>query len=283
MNDSDFPVKTRWTIISRAQDGADPAAAKKAFEGICRDYAPPLYAYARATGLAPEEATRLVNELFYRMTLELFPIHHPDKELPEIPRDQLPIGKQGATTDDTPLLERAEDYRDENRAKHGAGAGRFRDFCMLQIKTILRTDWRSQLRASQQGAIFSVADATEFEHEASDDTKARQSEHSPEEVYRRRWRRTLLRRARQALRERYAAAGNEERFRILWPLVDRDDADGLTSAQAGEQLGLTAEGVRSAVLRMKRELKEEILRQIADTIDSQDPADLEEEIRALFN
>ena len=156
MNESNF-TETRWTRIRRAQDGADPAAAKKAFEGICRDYAPPLYAYARATGLAPEEATRLVNELFYRMTLELFPIHNPDDQLPEIPRDQLPIGMRGATTDATPLLERAEDYRDDNRAKHGPDAGRLRDFFMLQIKTILRTDWRSQLRASQQGAIFSVA------------------------------------------------------------------------------------------------------------------------------
>ena len=281
-NESRFP-ETRWTRVRKARNAYDPGEARTAFERLCRDYRSPLYAYARAIGLVPEDAQRLVNELFYRMTYELFAIHYPDKETPDIPRDQLPIGKQRDSGDNTPLLERAEDFSSKNRELYGAHAGRLRDFFMLQLKTIVHTDWRTSKRRSQEGCVFSTEDVAKVEHELRDDLKDMQSAGLPDEIFRRRWRRTLLQRARQALKQEMERKGELERFRVLWPLVDRDDADPQTSQQVAESLGMTDGGVRAAVSRIRDNLRDHILRQIADTVDSEDPAMLEEEIRALFS
>ncbi len=276
---------TRWTVVRKAQDALHPEEARRAFERLCRDYWAPLYAYGRAINLSPEDAQRLVNELFYRMTYELFPCHHPDAELPDIPHHQRPIGKQreAATGSDAPLLERAEGYRDHNRAKHGAAAGRLRDFFMLQLKTIAHSDWRTTKRRSQDGEVFSVADAATVEHELSADFQEAQGAFSPDEIFLRRWRRTLIRRARQALRQEMEEKGDLQRFQVLWPLVDRDEADSFTSQQAAELLGMSDGGVRATVSRLKDRLRAPILRQIADTVDSDDPEILAAEVRALFS
>jgi RNA polymerase sigma-70 factor (ECF subfamily) len=281
-NESRFP-ETRWTRVRSARDAQNPGEAREAFERLCRDYWSPLYAYARAIGLVPEDAQRLVNELFYRMTYELFPIHHPGEMIPDIPREQLPIGKQRDSGDNSPLLERAEGYSGKNREIYGDQAGRLRDFFMLQIKTIAHTDWRSSKRQSQDGCIFSTEDVAKVEHELSDEMKAMQSSNLPDEIFRRRWRRTLLQRARQALKQEMERKGELPRFQVLWPLVDRDDADNATSQQAAERLGMTDGGVRAAVSRLRDNLRDHILRQIADTVDSDDPAALEDEVRALFS
>lgn len=280
-NESRFP-ETRWTRIRASHNSENPAEAREAFERLCRDYWSPLYAYARVIGLVPADAQRLVNELFYRMTYELFPIHHPAEEKPDIPREQLPIGKQRDSGDHTPLVQRAEDYSGKNRELYGINAGRLRDFFMLQIKTIAHTDWRTSKRQSQDGSIFSTEDVTKVEHELRDDLMNMQTASQPDEIYLRRWRRTLLQRARNALRQEMERKGELQRFEVLWPLVDRDATENLTSQQAADQLGMTDGGVRAAVSRLRDNLRDHVLRQIVDTMDSQDPAVLQEEVRALF-
>src|SRR3954471_785792 len=53
-----FPT-TCWSRVARAGDPADPEA-RAALEGLCRDYWYPLYAFARREGLAPDDASDLV-------------------------------------------------------------------------------------------------------------------------------------------------------------------------------------------------------------------------------
>lgn len=279
---SRFP-ETLWTRVRRAHNPGDPDAARKAFGQLCGEYWSPLYAYARAIGLAPADAQRLVNELFYRMTWELFPTHHPEMDLPEIPEGQRPIGKQRDNGNATPLLERAEDFAVKNRARHGPQAGRLRDFFMLQIKSIAHSDWRTNSRRSKDSEVFSIDDVSKVESELHDDFKAVQSSGSPDEVFLCRWRRTLLRRARMALQQEMEDKGDGERFQVLWPLVDKEDHGGLTSEGAGRLLGMSDGNVRVMVTRMRAKLRDHILSQIAGTLESDDPADLQAEIRALFS
>lgn len=52
---SSFPA-TRWSIVAAAASGGDRAAAHTALSELCRVYWFPLYAYARRTGLSPEDA-----------------------------------------------------------------------------------------------------------------------------------------------------------------------------------------------------------------------------------
>jgi RNA polymerase sigma-70 factor (ECF subfamily) len=279
-----FP-NTCWTQIRDSRDRSNPVEARQAFERLCKGYWAPLYAYARAIGLSPDDARRLVNELFYRMTYELFPCHYPDLEIPEIPHNERPIGKKrdAVTGGEVPLLERAEHFRDRNREKHGESAGRLRDFLMLQIKTIARSDWRSSKRQSQDGDVFSVPDAAMVEHELADDLKLAQKMASPDEIFLLRWRSTLLKHARQALRREMEEKGELERLDAVWPLVDRETNHTITSQQVAAVLGMTDGGVRALVSRLKNRLRDHIIHQIADTLDSTDPEVLADEIRMLFS
>jgi hypothetical protein len=153
---------------------------------------------------------------------------------------------------------------------------------MLQLKTIAHSDWRTSKRLSQDGDVFSIEDAAKIEHELSDVLKKMQAANAPDEIFLRRWRRTLLRRSREELKQEMEMKGELARFQVLWPLVDRDESDNLTSQEAAELLGMTDGGVRAAVSRIKDKLRDHILRQIADTVDSSAPGVLEAEVRALF-
>lgn len=59
---SPFP-QTRWTLIRRAQKGAEPDA-EAAMNEICRQYWYPIYAYARRFGLSVEDAEDITQSLF---------------------------------------------------------------------------------------------------------------------------------------------------------------------------------------------------------------------------
>lgn len=286
MMDLKFP-ETRWTIVRNAGDGRNVEAARKAFQKLCKDYWPPLYAYARAIGLCQAEATDLVNELFYRITWELFPVHHPEEPMPEIPAGQRPVGKRKGTGNDKPLLERAQDYSEQNREEYGEEAGRLRDFLMLQLKAIARTNWRTKKRQSKDGDVFLVEDAGLFEHEMRDDLKSMQTLYSPDEVSRRVWRIQLVGKSRRSLRASMHAGGQVERFEILWPLIDRTEVDGTlkeAAAKISEAEGkvLTLDGAKSALSRMKSAFRREILTEIARTLPNATEAGIDEEYRALF-
>jgi RNA polymerase sigma-70 factor (ECF subfamily) len=57
---------TRWSVVLDAQGRAsgDPV---RSLEALCRQYWPPLYAYARYRGIAPQDAEDLTQEFFARL------------------------------------------------------------------------------------------------------------------------------------------------------------------------------------------------------------------------
>ena len=57
-----FPT-TCWSRVAHAGDRADPEA-RSALESLCRDYWYPLYAFARGSGLAAEDAADAVQGTF---------------------------------------------------------------------------------------------------------------------------------------------------------------------------------------------------------------------------
>ncbi|HJT97640.1 MAG TPA: sigma-70 family RNA polymerase sigma factor [Rhodanobacteraceae bacterium] len=55
---------TRWSLVLRAR--ADEPDARAALEALCRSYRPPVVAYVRSRGYAPEAADDLVQGFFLR-------------------------------------------------------------------------------------------------------------------------------------------------------------------------------------------------------------------------
>jgi len=60
-----FPT-TSWSLIQRVQKGS-PDDAAKAMEEICRQYWYPIYAFARRSGFAPEDAEDMAQTFFQNL------------------------------------------------------------------------------------------------------------------------------------------------------------------------------------------------------------------------
>lgn len=60
-----FP-STSWSLIQRVQRGS-PEDAAKAMEEICRQYWYPIYAFARRSGLTPEDAEDMTQTFFQNL------------------------------------------------------------------------------------------------------------------------------------------------------------------------------------------------------------------------
>lgn len=59
-------MTTRWSMVLRAGE-TDEAEARRALEGLCRDYWRPLYHFARRKGCTPEDAQDLTQGFLMRM------------------------------------------------------------------------------------------------------------------------------------------------------------------------------------------------------------------------
>src|SRR5215207_3774644 len=57
---------TRWSVVLDAQ-GRASGDSMRSLEALCRQYWPPLYAYARYRGIAPHDAEDLTQEFFARL------------------------------------------------------------------------------------------------------------------------------------------------------------------------------------------------------------------------
>jgi RNA polymerase sigma-70 factor (ECF subfamily) len=69
---------TRWSVVLAAGNRASPGW-QDALSDLCRSYWYPLYAFARRTGVAPEEAQDLTQEFFARL-LQKDSLRHADPE-----------------------------------------------------------------------------------------------------------------------------------------------------------------------------------------------------------
>ena len=105
---------------------------------------------------------------------------------------------------------------------------------------------------------------------------------TPEKSFYRSWARTLLDRVMLRLAETWQAAGKGEWFEMLKPFLSggRDGVE--TYEAAGRRLNVPADRVRLAAFRLRRSYREELLREIKETVASDDPAVLEDELNFLF-
>lgn len=170
------------------------------------------------------------------------------------------------------LLEK--DYLDDVKPE----AGRFRSFLLASMKHFLANERRDAAALKRGGgrtlvSLDLAAAENRYRHEpVSDET--------PERAYERRWALAVIERARDRLRDEFAAAGKERQFRLLaGHLSGRDSAR--PHGEVAEELGTTEAAVKMAVSRMRRQYGRALREEIADTID--DPAAIDDEVRHLLS
>jgi RNA polymerase sigma-70 factor (ECF subfamily) len=156
--------------------------------------------------------------------------------------------------------------------------GRFRAFLLASLKHFLANEWDRASRQKRGGGTtplsldWQSADSR-YQIDPADVL-------SPDKLYDRAWAVTLLERVIIRLGDENAAEGRSKLFEQLKPflMVGRS---AIPYAQAAAALDLAEGAVRVAVHRLRRRYRELLREEIAQTLS--DPAQVEEEMRALFS
>ncbi|HEY3864175.1 MAG TPA: sigma-70 family RNA polymerase sigma factor [Verrucomicrobiae bacterium] len=167
-----------------------------------------------------------------------------------------------------------KNHLEKLRSEHG----KFRAFLVASLKHFLANEWDSANRQKRGGGIPTLsldwqdADAR-YQIDPADNL-------SPDKIYDRAWAVTLLARVIARLREEHAADGKAPLFDRLKPFLTVGKGD-ISCAQAAAELGMTEGAVRVSIHRLRRRYRELLREEIAQTLS--DPAQMEEEMRALFS
>lgn len=158
-----------------------------------------------------------------------------------------------------------------------AERGRFRAFLLASLKNFLANEWdksRRQKRGGQAAHLsldWRTAD-TQFQ-------LASTTEPSPDRVFDREWAVALLKKVLERLRSECAGEGRAAQFDELRVFLTAGKG-ARTHAEAASRLGMEETAVRVAVHRLRKRYRWLLRDEIAQTLS--DPAQLEEELRALF-
>ncbi|MFO1512015.1 MAG: sigma-70 family RNA polymerase sigma factor [Verrucomicrobiota bacterium] len=156
--------------------------------------------------------------------------------------------------------------------------GRFRAFLLAALKHFLANEWDRAHRQKRGGGVATVpldwqnAD-TRYQIDPPDNL-------SPDKLYDRAWAVTVLERVLARLRDESAAEGKAELFGQLKPFL-MVGKSAIPYAQVADALKLTEGAVRVAVHRLRGRYRDLLRDEVRQTIS--DPAQVEEEMRALFS
>jgi RNA polymerase sigma-70 factor (ECF subfamily) len=154
------------------------------------------------------------------------------------------------------------------------GKGRFRSFLSVACRNFLIDGWRKRDSGAKTSLSIDARDAEgRYLIEPVDSV-------TPEHLFDRAWAMTLLDRVLSRLATRYAEADKSALFDQL-KIVLTEGKGAVRAATVAESLGMSERAVHIANHRLRREYRETLLKEIADTLD--DPSDLDDEVRSLFD
>jgi DNA-directed RNA polymerase specialized sigma24 family protein len=159
--------------------------------------------------------------------------------------------------------------------------GRLRTFLLAAFKHFLadardhRNRWRRGGRT--ETVSFDAVGAEErYSAEPRDDS-------TPDRLFHRRWALTILQRALDTLETERAAAGRAAEMEVLRPFLDASGGSGESSyIGAAQALGWPVNSTRVAVHRLRQRYRRVLQDQVAATLENEDPALIEDEMRALL-
>jgi len=155
--------------------------------------------------------------------------------------------------------------------------GKFRAFLLASMKNFLAND-RDRVRAAKRGGgrrIFSIDGAAAERRYVAEPADPE----TPEKLFERRWALALLERTLDRLRAIHAESGRAGELGRLRVYLT-GEAGAPPYRETARDLGMTEEAVKAAVHRLRRRYREELRREIAETVT--DPREIAEEIRDLF-
>jgi RNA polymerase sigma-70 factor (ECF subfamily) len=162
-------------------------------------------------------------------------------------------------------------------AKAERERGRFRSFLLGAVKHFLSRRREAARRLKRGGGAPCVSLNDEDAAEAR--WVADASVLSPDKAFDRQWALTVLARAMEALRRKYAAEGSEEFFESAKPWLTGDAVHG-EQMMLVDRTGLNPAALRVAVHRIKKRFRQLVKMEVAGTLD--DPGQVNAEVRLLL-
>ena len=156
--------------------------------------------------------------------------------------------------------------------------GKFRSFLLATLKHFLANEWdrvKSEKRGGGQKFISLDEQDTEYRYQLEP-----VSDSTPESIFDRRWALTVLDQALARLKDEYVTGNKADQFDQLKKFLSSEANEGAYAAVAA-QLQMTPGAVAVAVHRLRQHYGNSLRTEIAQTVSS--PADLEDEMRHLFN
>ena len=155
--------------------------------------------------------------------------------------------------------------------------GRFRSFLLSSLHHYISNQWRHDQTQKQGGGCrilsLDLEDGERRYHLEPAD------EMTPEKIYERRWAMTLLNKAVEALRDRYARSDKLQIFDALKVYLGGQDHT-IPYLDLAQQLGTTEGAVKVAVHRLRQRCRDCLRRTIAQTVASE--AEIDEELQCLL-
>ncbi len=103
----------------------------------------------------------------------------------------------------------------------------------------------------------------------------------PDVIYHRKWAESLVSRSIERLQARFDEQGKSERFQVMRAYLPWDGSDEDTAAGAAAA-GMSPGAFRTALHRLRGQYREMVLEEVRQTIGSDDPDMVDDEIRELF-
>lgn len=157
--------------------------------------------------------------------------------------------------------------------------GKLRTFLLTVMKRFLLND-RARSSARKRGGgnetvpINFDEGEDRYGHEPADQGQ------SPDELYEKQWAATLLARVMDALRRDYRSRGMESRYDLLKEALWWNSNETSYAALA-DQLDMTGNAVKQAVLRLRQQYRKRLSDEIRITLDTDDESAVNEELRHL--
>jgi DNA-directed RNA polymerase specialized sigma24 family protein len=154
--------------------------------------------------------------------------------------------------------------------------GRFRTFLLTILQRFLLGEF-DRATARKRGGIAPRIPVDEWENRGHLAPALAHSE-NPEDTFDRAWAETVIQSSVKQLGEEYAASGRRPLFAEIQSYLSRP-ADRAAYTQSGRRLGISADAVAMAVVRLRRRYREIVRNQVAQTVAT--PAEIDDEMRYL--
>ena len=156
--------------------------------------------------------------------------------------------------------------------------GRFRSFLLTALKNFTSNEHDREITRKRGGGVPLVS--LEFESAEGRFQMEPPTHETPERVFDRRWALTLLDRVLSRLRAEMVASGRDVQFERLKTYLTGDEPQ-LSYAQTASELGMSEGAVKVAVHRLRRQFRDLLRDEIAQTVSS--PEEIDDELRHLWS